>query len=82
MMHDDMTRACTRTTERRPRRPTLDCSLSVNVVMTIFPTTLSVFNRYGLDTYRGRALSVADAARAADVDAEALCDALHAVIAA
>jgi iron-sulfur cluster repair protein YtfE (RIC family) len=48
----------------------------VNAVLTIFPSTIPVFNRFGLDTCCGGALSVADAARAADVDAETLCSAL------
>ena len=54
----------------------LDCSLSVNTVLARFPSTSSVFNRFGLDTCCGGALSVAEAARAADVDTEALCGAL------
>jgi iron-sulfur cluster repair protein YtfE (RIC family) len=63
-------------------QPNLDCSLSVNTVLARFPSTLSVFNRFGLDTCCGGALSVADAARAADVDTEALCGALADAIAA
>lgn len=54
----------------------LDGSLSVNAVLASHPSTLRVFNRFGLDTCCGAGLSVADAARAAGVDAEALCSAL------
>lgn len=54
----------------------LDCSLSVNTVLARYPSTLVVFNRFGLDTCCGGGLSVADAARAADADADALCNAL------
>ena len=80
--HDDTARAYARTNDHHARRPQLDCSLSVNVILTIFPSTHAVFNRFGLDTCCGGALSVADAARAADVDAEALCGALTDAIAA
>lgn len=76
MMNDDTARASTRSHGARDGRPSLDCSLSVNAVLTIFPSTIPVFNRFGLDTCCGGALSVADAARAADVDAETLCSAL------
>lgn len=54
----------------------LDCSLSVNAILARYPATLPVFNRFGLDTCCGGALSVADAARAADVDGDVLCGAL------
>lgn len=60
----------------QPERRHLDCSLSVNVILAIYPPTRSVFNGFGLDTCCGGALSVADAAHAADVDSEALCGAL------
>ena len=48
----------------------------MNAILARYPSTLPVFNRFGLDTCCGSALSVADAARAADVDAEVLCGAL------
>lgn len=66
----------------RPAHPNLDCSLSVNAVLARYPSTGPVFNRFGLDTCCGGALSIVDAARAAEVDAETLCGALNEVIAA
>lgn len=57
-------------------RPSLDCSLSVNAILARYPSTLPVLNRFGLDTCCGGVLSISDAARAANVDAEALCGAL------
>lgn len=60
----------------------LDCSLTVNAVRAQHPSTLEVFNRYGLDTCCGGRLSVSDAAQAAGVDAIALCAALTDAIAA
>jgi regulator of cell morphogenesis and NO signaling len=60
----------------------LDCSLTVNAVRARHPSTLEVFNRYGLDTCCGGRLSVSDAAHAAGVDAKALCAALTDAIAA
>lgn len=66
----------------RPAHPNVDCSTSVNAVLARYPSTGPVFHRFGLDTCCGGRLSVADAARAADVDAETLCGALEEVIAA
>ncbi|MGH7619005.1 MAG: DUF542 domain-containing protein [Gemmatimonadaceae bacterium] len=76
MSYDTTARANARSNGDHDERPSLDCSLSVNEVLSMFPSTLPVFNRFGLDTCCGGALSVADAARAADVDAETLCGAL------
>ena len=82
MTDDNTARAHARSSDDHDRRPSLDCSLSVNVILAVFPSTLPVFNRFGLDACCGGALSVADAARAADVDAETLCSALTDAIAA
>lgn len=82
MRNDDAARAQTRTNEALAGGTSLDCSLSVNVILARYPSTLPVFNRFGLDTCCGGGLSVADAARAADVDAAALCSALADAIAA
>ncbi len=56
--------------------PNLDCSESVNAILARYPSTLPVFNRFGLDTCCGGSLSLSDAARAADVDRDLLCGAL------
>ena len=82
MTNDATARARARSSGADDGRPSLDCSLSVNAILSMFPSTLPVFNRFGLDTCCGGALSVADAARAADVDTEALCGALTDAIAA
>lgn len=77
MTSNDTSRDQTRgTADVRLARPNLDCSLSVNAILARYPSTLPVFNQFGLDTCCGGALRVADAARAADVDAEVLCGAL------
>ena len=55
----------------------IDCSLSVNDLMAYYPSTLHVFNRFGVDTCCGGALSVEEAVRANDLDAAALCAALR-----
>ncbi len=55
----------------------LDCSHSVNAVMTQYPSTIEVFNRFGVDTCCGAVLSVEQAAQANAVDAKALCAALR-----
>ncbi len=55
----------------------LDCSSSVNAVMTQYPSTIQVFNRFGVDTCCGGVLSVEQAAQANAVDAKALCAALR-----
>ena len=64
------------TTGNQAAHPNLDCSQSVNAVLARYPSTLPVFNRFGLDTCCGGSLSVVDAARAADVDKDLLCGAL------
>lgn len=55
----------------------LDCSDTVNSVMTRFPATVTVFNSFGVDMCCGASLSVADAARANAIDESALCVALR-----
>ena len=82
MTYDNTARARARSSGADDGRPRLDCSLSVNAILSMFPSTLPVFNRFGLDTCCGGGLSVADAARAADVDTEVLCGALTDAIAA
>jgi regulator of cell morphogenesis and NO signaling len=77
MTPDDTNHAQTRSAAGvQPAHKSLDCFLSVNAILARYPSTLPVFNRFGLDTCCGGGLSVGDAARAADVDPEALCGAL------
>lgn len=58
----------------------LDCTWSVNDVTMRYPATIAVFNRFGVDTCCGGILSVEAAARANDVDRDALCAQLHDVV--
>jgi len=55
----------------------LDCSQTVNSIMTRFPATVTVFNSFGVDLCCGASLSVSDAARANALDEHALCVALR-----
>lgn len=57
----------------------LDCAESVNAVMTQYPATIEIFNRFGVDTCCGAVLSVEQAAQANAVDAQTLCAALREV---
>jgi iron-sulfur cluster repair protein YtfE (RIC family) len=57
----------------------LDCTSTVNDIITRHPATMAVFNHFGLDTCCGAMLSVAEAAHANGVNADALCTELHAV---
>lgn len=58
--------------------PALDCTWRVEDVITRHPATIGVFNRFGIDTCCGAVLSVQEAAKRDCVDAEALCEELHA----
>lgn len=66
--------------EAQRTHPDLDCSLSINAIIARHPSTLPVFSQFGLDTCCGGARSVAEAARAADIDADVLCGALGGAI--
>lgn len=58
----------------------LDCTWSVNDLIRRHPATLPVLNRFGVDTCCGGMLSIEEAARANDLDREALCAELHAAV--
>lgn len=58
----------------------LDCSVSVNDMISRHPETAGVFNAYGIDTCCGGGASVQNAARDANVDATTLCTDLDAAI--
>lgn len=55
----------------------LDCTSTVNDIIVRHPSTVAVFNRFGLDTCCGSGVTVEEAAHREGVDAEALCAALH-----
>ncbi|HEX5409637.1 MAG TPA: DUF542 domain-containing protein [Gemmatimonadaceae bacterium] len=58
----------------------LDCGLTVHAIVERYPTTRDVFNRFGLDTCCGGAVSVEEAARREGVDARTVCEALREVV--
>ncbi len=68
---------CRVESESDPVAHELDCSRSVNAVMSEYPSTIEVFNRFGVDTCCGAVLSVEQATQANAVDAKALCAALR-----
>jgi regulator of cell morphogenesis and NO signaling len=55
----------------------LDCGATVNETIARWPATLAVFKRFGIDTCCGGAVSVEEAARRNNADAQALCDSLR-----
>jgi regulator of cell morphogenesis and NO signaling len=58
----------------------IDPTWSVNEVMARYPATLTVFNRYGVDTCCGGGAPVREAARRDGADVAALLDALRVAI--
>jgi len=56
-------------------------TLPVNEIITRFPATIAVFNRFGIDTCCGGWASVDEAVDRDGVDREALIDALRAAMA-
>lgn len=55
----------------------LDCSLTITAILERHPATLEVFNRFGLDSCCGGALSIEAAAKAHKIDSAVLCNALR-----
>lgn len=60
------------TTERE-----LDCTSTVHDLIQRHPATRAVFQRYGVDTCCGSAVSVEEAARRDGLDANQLCTELR-----
>ena len=60
---------------------TLDRALSVNEVIARFPQTISVFNRFGIDSCCGGAAALDEAAHRDGADADALFMALESAVA-
>ena len=60
----------------------VDSTLPVNEIITRFPATIAVFNRFGIDACCGGWSSVDEAADRDGVDREALIEALRAAIVA
>lgn len=59
---------------------TLDCSRTVNQIVTAHPSTLAVFEAWGIDTCCGGQHAVKEVVRRHGLDGEALCRALQAVV--
>ena len=60
----------------------LDCTMTVHELVKRHPATQAVFQRYGVDTCCGGAVSVEAAARRDGIDAVRLCTELRAAAAA
>ena len=58
----------------------VDSTLPVNDIVTRFPATIAVFNRFGIDACCGGWASVDEAADRDGVDREALIEALRAAL--
>ena len=58
----------------------IDPSLTINEIVALHPATISVFNRFGMDTCCGGAVRVDEAARRDGVDLETLQTALNEAI--
>ena len=56
----------------------IDCTQSVNAIVTAHPATLSVFNAWGIDTCCGGQHAVEEVVRRHELDGPALCTALMA----
>ncbi len=59
---------------------TLDLTMTINDSIARHPATLSVFNRFGMDSCCGRGASLRDAATRDGVDADVLLASLLEVI--
>ena len=58
----------------------IDSASTVNQVIALYPATIAVFNRFGIDTCCGGAEPIADAERRDGADLEALLTALREVV--
>ena len=61
---------------RRTSTPTIDCSQTVNQIVTQYPETLPVFTAWGIDTCCGGGHPVEAVVQRHQLDGEALCNAL------
>jgi regulator of cell morphogenesis and NO signaling len=60
----------------------LNCTLTVHEIAHRYPATRAIFQRFGMDTCCGGAVSVEQAARRDGIDADRLCAELRAAAAA
>jgi regulator of cell morphogenesis and NO signaling len=61
-------------------REALPRALTVNATIALFPETVEVFNRFGIDACCGGAVPLDEAAQRDGADADALYDALIAKV--
>ncbi len=64
-----------------PETLIIDPSMTVNEIVTRYPATVAVFNRFGVDSCCGGGVPLADAARRDEVDLDAIVEALRAAVA-
>ena len=58
----------------------LDPTLTINEIVMLYPQTIPVFNRFGMDTCCGGGIPVEAAARRDGIDVEVVTAALRAVV--
>jgi regulator of cell morphogenesis and NO signaling len=58
----------------------VDPTATVNEILVSYPSTVSVFNQFGIDACCGGAASLGEAARRDGADIDRLIDALDAII--
>jgi iron-sulfur cluster repair protein YtfE (RIC family) len=60
-----------------PDTQQLDLSLTINDIVARYPETIAIFNRFGMDTCCGGAVTVEEAARRDGIDAAEVIAALR-----
>jgi len=63
-----------------PDTQQLDLSLTINDIVARYPGTIATFNRFGMDTCCGGAVTVEEAARRDGIDAAEVIAALRELI--
>ena len=63
-----------------PELTQLDPTLTINEIVALYPATIPVFNRFGMDTCCGGGIPVESAARRDGIDLEVVMAALRTVV--
>ena len=58
----------------------LDPTLTINEIVALYPATIPVFNRFGMDTCCGGGIPIESAAHRDGIDVEVVMAALRAVV--
>jgi regulator of cell morphogenesis and NO signaling len=58
----------------------LDPNLTINEIVALYPATIPIFNRFGMDTCCGGGVSVDEAARQDGIDVDDVLAALRAAV--